>query len=139
MRMSCSYDPLCKDEVDEEEDKDASTGKDLSSQCHPNIRPSCCPDDTHHHCYDASHAKTKHQGRHDELVALLLVQLEDCHVADCGTDKEEKEDCRYGNIYIHRGDAARQGDLWCVWWSLWRSILLSVSFLSGTSEREIEY
>ena len=62
MRMSCSKNPLCKNEVDDEQQDDAGAGEDLGSNCYPNIRRSCSPDDAHHHRYHSSHRETKHQG-----------------------------------------------------------------------------
>ena len=57
--MGGSDDSLSKDNIDDEEQDDACSDKNLGGNSHSNIPRMTSPDDPHDHCDDTSHAEAE--------------------------------------------------------------------------------
>lgn len=77
-----SHNALREDEVDDEEQQDASRHKDLSGDGDADVGGVRCPDQPHGAGGDSRHAKAEEDTRQDELLAPTPVDLQDSHVSD---------------------------------------------------------
>jgi len=104
--MTSSNNPLRKDKVDNEENNDSSSNEYLSSDSDTDVRDVRTPYQAHSTGYYSCHAETEGHARHEKLVTLPLVELQNRHVHYCAEEEEDEEDGGDGVIELFRGRTA---------------------------------
>jgi len=92
MWMASSNNPLREDKVDDKEKNNSSSNEYLSCDSNAEVRSMCTPNQAHSTGYYSRHTETKEHARHEELMTLPLVELQDRHMHYRAEEEEDEAD-----------------------------------------------
>ena len=103
----CAQEPLCEDEVHDEEENNTSVGEDAGSDTDVDVGRTESPYYAHNVGADTGHAQTEADTGNNKLVIAAVVDLEDGHMQSSGENKEEEGDGGERNIEGLGGQTAK--------------------------------
>ena len=111
MLMRCPKDSLREYGIDHKQEYNTGRDEDLGSYCYANGGRPSGPNNAHDACSDSGHAKSEHHTRHNELMSMPLIQLENSHMRNSPNHEEDEKNGGDGYVKAFRWDIPKTGSI----------------------------